>query len=85
MLGPSHKCHFHHDVGFVIRVLSGGRVFTSNPDGLWADAVVIDGDRIVFVGDRTEALAFAGSEADVTHLAGGVALPGFVDATRTCS
>ncbi len=63
-----------------MRVLSGGRVFTSNTDGLWADAVVIDGDRIVFVGDRTDALAFAGSEADVTHLAGGVALPGFVDA-----
>jgi predicted amidohydrolase YtcJ len=60
-----------------MRVLLGGRIFTSDTDGLWAEAVVIDDDRIVFVGDREGALAFGG---DVTDLAGGVAMPGFVDA-----
>jgi predicted amidohydrolase YtcJ len=63
-----------------MRVLLGGRVFTSDSDGLWSEAVVIHDDRIVFVGDSAEALAFAGSDAHVTDLAGGVALPGFVDA-----
>jgi predicted amidohydrolase YtcJ len=63
-----------------MRVLLGGRIFTSDADGLWADAVVIDGDRVVFVGDREGALEFAGDGADITDLAGGVAMPGFVDA-----
>jgi predicted amidohydrolase YtcJ len=64
-----------------MRVLFGGRVFTSDTDdGLWAEAVVIHDDRIVFVGDRAAALSFAGDETEVTDLAGGVAMPGFVDA-----
>ena len=41
---------------------------------------MIDGERIVFVGERDAALAFAGADADSTNLNGGVAMPGFVDA-----
>jgi predicted amidohydrolase YtcJ len=63
-----------------MRVFCGGRVFTSDIDRLWAEALVINDDRVVFVGDRKAALAFAGSGAEVTDLAGGVAIPGFVDA-----
>lgn len=57
----------------------GGRIFTSDPDRLWADAMVVEGDRIVHVGDEVSARAAAGADADVVDLVGGVAMPGFVD------
>jgi hypothetical protein len=60
-------------------LVHGGRVFTSDPDGLWAAAVVVDGDRIAFVGDEAGARAAAGDDAEMIDLAGGVAMPGFVD------
>lgn len=63
-----------------MRVLLGGRIFTSDTDGLWAEAVVIHDDRVVFVGNRKGALTFAGDSAVVTDLTGGVVMPGFVDA-----
>lgn len=58
----------------------GGRVFTSDPERLWAEAVVVDGERIAFVGDLADALGIAGPDAAVTDVAGGVVLAGFVDA-----
>jgi predicted amidohydrolase YtcJ len=46
----------------------------------WADAVVVRGDRIAFVGDEAGARAHAGADAEVVDLRGGTLLPGFVDA-----
>ncbi len=60
-------------------LVHGGRVFTSDPDRLWVDALVVDGDRFTFVGDAAGARAAAGDDAEIVDLAGGVAMPGFVD------
>ncbi len=60
-------------------LVHGGRVFTSDPDRWWAEAVVVDGDRFAYVGDLAGATAAAGDDAEVVDLAGGVAMPGFVD------
>jgi predicted amidohydrolase YtcJ len=60
-------------------LVHGGRVFTSDPERPWAEAVVTDGERIVFVGDLAEADDVAGSGAERIDVAGGVVMSGFVD------
>ena len=61
-------------------VLRGGRVFTSDPDRLWAEAIAFDGDRVVHVGELASTLEAAGAGATITDVGGGVVMPGFVDA-----
>jgi predicted amidohydrolase YtcJ len=62
------------------QLFHGGRVFTSDPDLPWAEAVVIDAGTIVFVGNEAQAIAAAGDDVDTIDVAGGVVMPGFVDA-----
>ena len=59
-------------------VVHGGRVFTSDVDSPWADAVVVDGERIAYVGSKEGALKAAGDGAEVVDLEGGILLPGLV-------
>ncbi len=61
------------------RMFTGGRVFTSDPANPWAEAVVVDGERIVFVGDDAAAAAAAGDGAERIGVDGGLVMPGFVD------
>jgi predicted amidohydrolase YtcJ len=56
----------------------GGSIHTM-ADGS-AEGVIVDGDRIVFVGAEAEARNIAGADANVRDLAGACLLPGFVDA-----
>ena len=57
----------------------GGRIFTaSEPE--WAESIVVDGDRIAFVGDADGAREAAGADAASVDLARRVVLPGFTDA-----
>jgi predicted amidohydrolase YtcJ len=37
------------------RLITGGRVFTADPDNPWAQAVVVRGESIAFVGDTSAA------------------------------
>jgi predicted amidohydrolase YtcJ len=61
------------------RVLwTGGRIFTS-AERAWAEALVVDGDRLAFVGSAVEAARVAGADAEVVELAGRFVAPGFVD------
>jgi predicted amidohydrolase YtcJ len=60
-------------------LLVHGRIFTADRSSLWAEAMVVDGTTISFVGSLRDAQAIAGPDA-VTLAAGeGVVLPGFVD------
>ena len=61
------------------KLITGGRVFTADEGNAWAEAVVLDGDRISFVGAADEAAALAGSDAERIDAAGGLVIPGFVD------
>ena len=56
-----------------------GRIFTaSEPD--FAQAIVVIGDRIAYVGSDLRAIAVSGSDAEVVDLRGQFVLPGFLDA-----
>lgn len=61
------------------RVLMGGRVFTADRETPWAEAVVVDGETISFVGAAQAARAVAGDQAECIDVDGGLILPGFVD------
>ncbi len=61
-------------------VITGGKIYTMNPDQPEVEALVSAGGRIVFVGSNEDALKFAGGETRVIDLAGGCALPGLIDA-----
>jgi predicted amidohydrolase YtcJ len=59
----------------------GGPIVTLDADGTVAEALAIEGDRIVGVGDRETLSAWAGATgAAVVHLGGRAILPGFIDA-----
>lgn len=59
--------------------LINGKVYTVDPKMPWAEAVVIDSNRIVFVGSTEEANKYIGEGTKVTDLAGKMVLPGFVE------
>jgi predicted amidohydrolase YtcJ len=60
-------------------LIRGGRVFTANPEAPWAEAVVIEGERIAYVGGLEGAVAAAGPDAERIDASGGLVTPGFVD------
>ena len=61
-------------------IVRGGRVFTVDDAGPWAEAVAVRGERILAVGPQEEVLGLAGSATEVVDATGGLVLPGFVDA-----
>ena len=61
------------------KVYYNGYVYTVNANRDVASAVVIEDDRIVYVGDDEGAKAFAGPDAEAKDLEGKMMLPGFID------
>lgn len=64
-------------------VLTNGRIFTSNPAQLWAEALAIRGERVVAVGGANEVAALAGDATRRIDLGGRTVVPGLVDASVT--
>ncbi len=60
-------------------VLLGGKIVTSNPDQPLAEALAIDGDRIVAVGSDDEVSLLIGETTAVAELDGRLVLPGLID------
>ncbi len=61
-------------------VFYNGAIFTANPEQPWAEALVVEGEQIAFVGGKTNALAFASHAASKIDLKGRFVIPGFHDA-----
>jgi len=55
------------------------KVYTVDPHRPHAEAIVANGNRIVYVGSSEGARRFAGSQAETVDLGGKVMLPGFID------
>ena len=60
------------------RVFTNGKIYTVNKEQPWAEAVVVEGNKIAYVGSTDEALKRA-EGAEVTDLEGKMMLPGFID------
>ncbi|MGM7774514.1 amidohydrolase [Arthrobacter sp. KNU-44] len=54
-------------------------IFTASETGT-AEALVVEGDRLAWVGDAATAERMAGTDAEVIDLGGAFVLPGFIDA-----
>ncbi len=57
-----------------------GTIFTANPQKPWAEALVVEGEQLLFVGSTGEALAFSSPATEKIDLAGKLVVPGFHDA-----
>jgi hypothetical protein len=60
-------------------VLRGGKVFTARAGDALAEALVVRGGRVAYVGDGAEAGRYVGPATRVVELAGRFVMPGFVD------
>jgi predicted amidohydrolase YtcJ len=56
-----------------------GRIFTADAALPWAEAMVVEGDTITFVGTLDEAAHHVGVDVEVIDTGSGVVIPGFVD------
>lgn len=60
-------------------IFINGKIYTQNESQKWAEAVVIENGRIIFVGNNNEALKYNKPGANLTDLQGKLVLPGFID------
>ncbi|NLR94971.1 amidohydrolase [Flammeovirga agarivorans] len=60
-------------------IYTNGKIFTSNKQQLWASAMVVDGDKIVYVGNNNKALSYQNEQSKVIDLEGKTLLPGLYD------
>ena len=61
-------------------VLRNGHVWTGDAQNPWAEAVAIEGNRIVEVGSNAAVAKYTGANTQVLDLKGRLASPGFIDA-----
>jgi len=61
-------------------LLVGGRIWTAEENHPWAEAVAVQGGRIVYVGPTAGAAPFRGPKTEVVELEGRLVTPGFNDA-----
>ena len=60
-------------------VFQNGKVYTVNPKQAWADAIAIQGNKIVLVGAGSDAAKWIGPQTQVIDLKGRMLMPGFID------
>jgi predicted amidohydrolase YtcJ len=58
--------------------ITGSRIWTGDADNPWAEAMAIDGDRILAVGSDEKIAAFIGDDTALID-GGGLVVPGFID------
>lgn len=74
-------CHTPKEASFeeADLVIRDARVYTVDPQRLWAQAVAVKGDRIVWVGDEGGVSSHIGQATRVMDAGGKMVLPGFID------
>ena len=61
-------------------ILTGAKIFTSNKQQPWAEAVAIKNGRFIYVGDSTGASKYLFDDTQSVDLKGRLVIPGLVDA-----
>ena len=70
------SCSSRHPADLVIH---GGKIYTVNEANQVAEAVVVEGDKITFVGAMADAEKFIGDKTKVIDLQGKILTPGFIE------
>jgi predicted amidohydrolase YtcJ len=60
-------------------IITGARVWTGTDAAPWAEAVAVQGNTLLEVGDEAAVLAHRGGDTRVVELDGGMVIPGFID------
>jgi predicted amidohydrolase YtcJ len=60
-------------------LITGGRIFTADPDRPWAETMLIDGSKITRVGSNEIIAEYDDTEVEHLDIEGGLVVPGFVD------
>jgi TonB family protein len=68
-----------HEAPSTLAIINA-RIWTGNPKQPWAEAVLVRGDRIAFVGSTWEMRIPTGPDVRVIDAHGGMVTPGFIDA-----
>ena len=61
------------------RIFKNGKIYTVNKKQPWAEAVVVEGNKIVYVGDNDGAKKYITDESEVEDLNGKLMTPGLID------
>lgn len=61
------------------KVYINGSIFTVNEAAPWAQAVAVEKNKIVYVGDKEGAMALCDGDTEICDLNGRLLLPGFID------
>src|SRR5258707_4108584 len=61
-------------------ILYHGKIFTSNKNNLWVEAIAIKGERIVGIGNESEVMKLKESLTKLIDLKNHLVVPGFNDA-----
>ena len=78
--GGKGKSNQSNKEGSVATMYFGGDIITMEDDSaVYAEAVVVKGGEIIFVGDKSEAMKAAGENHSMVDLQGKTMLPGFID------
>ena len=62
-----------------VRIFTNGKIYTVNKKQPWAEAVVVKDNKIAYVGDNKDAMAYAKDGAEVEDLGGKFMMPGIID------
>ena len=60
-------------------VLTNAKIYTVNKNRDWADSLVIEDGKILYVGDKAGALAYKESDTQIRDMGGKMILPGFIE------
>ena len=61
------------------KLFTNGKIYTVDAQRSWAEAVAIEGNTILFVGDLESAKGYCDDSTEVVDLQGKMMLPGFID------
>ena len=61
-------------------VVTNAKIYTMNESHPWAEAMAVDGERIVYVGDAETVGSFVSATTEVLDLGGKMIMPGIIDA-----
>ena len=61
------------------RILLNGKIYTVDKKNPWAEAIVIEGNKIAYVGTNEKAKEFATDDAQIEDLEGRLVTPGLID------